>query len=186
VLQDLIAEMKQRESLLAARGHLDALAWNAAEPERLSLVLVVIDEVARLAAAQASPGEKKLCAEIEALLALLAQGGRATWIRMLTTAQLAKVETLPSPIRSQLTHRVIFRMEDADPKVVGLKHLSAGRLALHPGRAVLSRDGEECEVQVPLLKREEVAPLLGVTSAGAPPAAQPQKLEVLRSERELT
>jgi hypothetical protein len=185
LLQGLVAVMKARERLLSARDHSDIDSFNAHEATPMPRTLLFIDEAGRMAAQAAPPNsdERKLRAQIEAELATLVQGGRATGIRIVTSTQLANVETLPSPIRNEHTQRLAFRSEDVGSQVgLGRKSLAAARLAPHRGRAVLAVDGKEREVQVALLEREEVKALLPQSPAPEPapraPLEQARSLEV--------
>jgi DNA segregation ATPase FtsK/SpoIIIE, S-DNA-T family len=104
-LRNMVREMARRYDLFAGLGVRDIGAYNdlAAENEeleKLSFIVVVIDELADLM--MVSPGE------VEDSIARLAQMSRAAGIHLLVATQRPSVDVLTGVIKANITSRIAF------------------------------------------------------------------------------
>ncbi|MBU4332610.1 DNA translocase FtsK [Patescibacteria group bacterium] len=95
-----IGEMERRFHVLSEVGKRDIYAYNAVAPEKMPVLVIVIDELADLMSASA--------AEVEALIIRLAQMARAVGIHLLMATQRPSVDVITGLIKANITSRVAF------------------------------------------------------------------------------
>ena len=95
-----IAEMENRFNILMEAHRRDIQSYNASVPEKMSYIIVVIDELADLMAA-AGP-------EIEACVIRLAQMARAVGIHLVIATQRPSVDVLTGLIKANIPARIAF------------------------------------------------------------------------------
>jgi len=99
-LKWLLGEMDRRFSLLAEAGHRNIQTYNQKEEERLSYIILVIDELADLMVAAGS--------EVEGAIIRLAQMSRAVGIHLILATQRPSVDVITGLIKANITARIAF------------------------------------------------------------------------------
>ena len=97
-----VAEMDRRYQLLAEKGHKNIKEFNTAEPkeERLSYIVIVIDELADLMMVASK--------EVEGLICRLAQMARAIGIHLIVATQRPSVDVVTGLIKANIPGRIAF------------------------------------------------------------------------------
>lgn len=95
-----IKEMERRFDVLSQAHHRNIQSYNVAEPELMSYIVVVIDELADL---MASAGP-----EVEAAIVRLAQMSRAVGIHLILATQRPSVDVITGLIKANITSRIAF------------------------------------------------------------------------------
>jgi len=105
-LRWLIEEMERRFSVLAKAKAKDIVSYNElvtnGEAERLSYIVLIIDELADL---MASKGR-----EVETAIVRLAQMARAVGIHLIVATQRPSVEVITGLIKANITSRIAFQV----------------------------------------------------------------------------
>jgi len=100
-----LGEMDRRFELLSQTGHRDIAAYNEAQPDRLPLIVILIDELADLMVASAS--------EVEGSIIRLAQMARAVGIHLVVATQRPSVDVITGLIKANITSRIAFSVASA-------------------------------------------------------------------------
>lgn len=95
-----VAEMERRFEILSKYGKRDIQSYNSSTNQKMSYIIVVIDELADL---MASAG-----AEMEALIIRLAQMSRAVGIHLVLATQRPSVNVITGLIKANITSRIAF------------------------------------------------------------------------------
>lgn len=115
-----IGEMERRFDLLSKAGFRDIASYNAASPEKLPYLVLVIDELADL---MVSAGQ-----EVEALIIRLAQMARAVGIHLILATQRPSVDVITGLIKANITTRIAFSVASGTDSRTILDSLGAEKL----------------------------------------------------------
>ena len=98
-----LSEMDKRYEMLQAAGSRDVQSYNKKNPDdRLSYILIVIDELADLMATYGR--------EVEGAIVRLAQMARATGIHLVVSTQRPSVEVITGLIKANITSRIALQV----------------------------------------------------------------------------
>lgn len=95
-----IREMERRFDVLSAARHRNIASYNAATEDKMSYIVIIIDELADL---MASAGP-----EVEAAIVRLAQMSRAVGIHLVLATQRPSVDVITGLIKANITSRIAF------------------------------------------------------------------------------
>lgn len=115
-----ISEMERRFDLLSKAGYRDIASYNAASPEKLPYLVLVIDELADLMVAAA--------AEVESSVIRLAQMARAVGIHLVLATQRPSVDVITGLIKANITTRIAFSVASGTDSRTILDSLGAEKL----------------------------------------------------------
>ncbi|OGX52056.1 MAG: hypothetical protein A3G37_02505 [Omnitrophica WOR_2 bacterium RIFCSPLOWO2_12_FULL_46_30] len=134
----VVSEMEERYKLLAKAGSRNIESYNQKEPDKLSYIIVVIDELADLMAIAANT--------IENAITRLAQLSRAVGIHLILATQRPSVDVITGVIKANFPARISFKVASkVDSRTVldangADKLLGRGdMLFMRPGEAKLIR-----------------------------------------------
>ena len=134
----MLEELPARQQLFAKHG-VDDLARVPAS-ERPRRIVVVIDEFADILDALAGDKAERSAFVVE--VKRLLQSARAFGIHLVLATQRPSVDSVPGPLKSNLTVRIALRMQSSTDSRTVLDRLGAERL-LGKGDLVIARDGGE-------------------------------------------
>jgi len=115
-----MGEMERRFDLLSKAGFRDIASYNAASPEKLPYLVLVIDELADLMVAAA--------AEVESSIIRLAQMARAVGIHLILATQRPSVDVITGLIKANITTRIAFSVASGTDSRTILDSLGAEKL----------------------------------------------------------
>ena len=120
VLSDLINEMNSRFSLLARKKVTNIVEYNSKTLERLSYVVLIVDEFSDL-----MYNSKK---EFQKLLCVLSQKCRAAGIHIIMSTQRPSTDIINGSIKTNFPARISFRVPSSYDSRVVLNEVGADRL----------------------------------------------------------
>jgi len=95
-----VAEMERRYQVLQEAGKRNILEYNSVKKEKMSYIVIVIDELADLMAVAAS--------EVEGLIVRIAQMARAVGIHLILATQRPSVNVITGLIKANIITRIAF------------------------------------------------------------------------------
>jgi S-DNA-T family DNA segregation ATPase FtsK/SpoIIIE len=140
LMEVLLKELDQRQVALRQLGAEDIRRWNGAVPgRRLPYVLVVVDEMAELAAVESMGREEK--ARRQAALASISRMcrlGRALGFHVIASTQRPDADAVPGQIKANIPATVAFRVRSAVNSriLLGEDNPAAAGLPPVPGRGI--------------------------------------------------
>lgn len=145
ILEYLVKENNERLAFLEKQGLQNIEEYNAKYPEqRLSRVVLIIDEAAELLDTMGLPKEEK--AEIQTItgqLSTLARLGRAAAINIIMATQRPEANIIPGQIKGMLQNRVSGAMRDEQNSKMVIGDSSAAYLQNIKGRFLYNDGGVE-------------------------------------------
>lgn len=115
-----VGEMDRRYELLSAAGKKNIGTYNQATVDRLSYIVVIIDELADLMAVAAK--------DVEAVIIRLAQMARAVGIHLIVATQRPSVDVITGLIKANITSRAAFTVASVVDSRTILDHSGAEKL----------------------------------------------------------
>ena len=159
VLEELVAEMGRRYSILKANRVSDIFALNKKVPveDRLPFLWVIHDEFAEW---MMIPTYKDAVSDIVNRLGVKA---RAAGISLVFAAQRPDANVMPMQLRSNLGNRLVLRVDGEGTSEIALTEKGAERL-LGKGHLAAKLEGESAIVyaQVPLVSHQLISSLVGI------------------------
>ena len=137
LLADLVAEMEDRGEQFARLGVRSLDAFNAAAPEPLPLLLVVVDEVTDLVL-----GAGRQAAALQQPLIRLISKGRAAGIVVVVATQNPKSDVFDTLARGNFRTRIAFPVPEAGMSRTILGRSGAEQLPDVPGRMLALIEGQ--------------------------------------------
>ena len=140
LLDDLVAEMKDRGEQFARLGVRNLAAFNQAAPEPLPLLLVIVDEVTDLMLEA-----RRRAAALQRSLVRLVSKGRAAGIVLLVATQNPKSEVFSTLARGNFKTRIAFWVPESVMSRTILNRSGAEQLAQVQGRMLALVEGQSQE-----------------------------------------
>lgn len=158
----VVSEMEERYKLLAKAGSRNIESFNQKEQEKLSYIVVVIDELADLMAIAANT--------IENAIARLAQLSRAVGIHLILATQRPSVDVITGVIKANFPARISFKVASKVDSRTVLDANGADKL-LGRGDMLFMRPGEArlIRAQGSLLRDSEIERVVEFIKSEAEP-----------------
>jgi hypothetical protein len=160
LMQQVLAVLDRRLAMFEAAGVEKIQRWNEARPDqRLPYVVVAVEEIADVSAAEAYSEEARRVAKKDALgwLARLCRVGRALGFHVIVCTQRPDAEVVPGQIKANLPATVAFRVRgEVNSRILlGDGSPQAAALPPIPGRGIFQWGDTQVEFQAPYLGHEE-------------------------------
>lgn len=146
ILKEFQAEKIKRTRLIKSKGFKDITGWNASQPNRIPVWLLIFDEIQNLML------DKKIKSKVDELMKDLAEQGRAVGLHVFLCTQYPDREVVSTSIKANCTTKICFKSSDMGSMVV-LGNQSASKMPTR-GRGIYRGNGRaDIEVQTPYLGR---------------------------------
>ena len=158
----IVNEMEERYRMLAKAGSRNIEGYNQKQEDKLSYIVVVIDELADLMMVAAN--------QIESTITRLAQLSRAVGIHLILATQRPSVDVITGVIKANFPSRISFKVASKVDSRTVLDANGADKL-LGRGDLLFMRPGESrlIRAQGPLLKDDEIEKVVNFIKAQAEP-----------------
>ena len=166
----VVSEMEERYKLLAKAGSRNIESYNQKEPDKLSYIIVVIDELADLMAIAANT--------IENAITRLAQLSRAVGIHLILATQRPSVDVITGVIKANFPARISFKVASKVDSRTVLDANGADKL-LGRGDMLFMRPGESrlIRAQGSLLRDSEIERVVEFIKSQAEPVFEEEILK---------
>lgn len=146
ILKEFQTEKIRRTRLIKSKGFKDIAGWNANQPNRLPVWILIFDEIQNLML------DKKIKSKVDELMKDLAEQGRAVGLHVFLCTQYPDKEVVSTSIKANCTTKICFKSNETGSMVV-LGNQSASKLP-NSGRGIYRGNGrQDIEVQTPYLGR---------------------------------
>jgi DNA segregation ATPase FtsK/SpoIIIE-like protein len=170
VFDDVMAHMRERQEMFAARGVKKIATWNQKYPaEALPYLVVIVDELAMLMSSRTKLEDgRKVRDDIEYALGRLTAVGRAYGVHCILCTQRPSTDVIIGTIKANVPTRIALGTASAtDSQTIINNGLAAG---LDPvGRCILYSGGRYTECQAPLIYDEQIKRTVAYASKYALP-----------------
>lgn len=158
----IVNEMEERYRMLAKAGSRNIEGYNQKQEDKLSYIVVVIDELADLMMVAAN--------QIESTITRLAQLSRAVGIHLILATQRPSVDVITGVIKANFPSRISFKVASKVDSRTVLDANGADKL-LGRGDLLFMRPGESrlIRAQGPLLKDSEIEKVVNFIKEQAEP-----------------
>lgn len=147
-LQVLHQEIEKRFALLQKTESRDISIWNRKQPNKMSYVIVIFDEIARLML------DPKLKSKTDALIDVAAAQGRAAGVHLILCTQVVTKEVLSRIIRGNITHTVAFGTNTSGSLVALGNHMAADIPG--GGRMIYKASNQFYQLQAPYISDDQI------------------------------
>ena len=118
-LEQLVSALEYRKSVFRTLGYPNIDAYNEKEANQLPRLIFACDEVAEMLDKTGADSErKKILAQIEIKLAILARQGRAFGIHLILATQRPDATIIPGQIRNNMDFRVCGRADSVLSQII--------------------------------------------------------------------